>query len=135
VYYNINVRGVFQHENFQHSSLFETAMRREQAEKFRVLIEKNVNEPFLDLLLWKSMKGRVDPHSRQAIGIKGGKGRAGLGSGHVPDRLEYTPANLEDYIGGDAKNYERNRAVFAGATTVFEIGRERSTNNQRLVGN
>ncbi len=108
VYYNLQEHGYFQHENFQHSSLFETAMRKETAQSFEALIKEHVNEPFLDLLLWKRVKGKLDPHCGQAIGIKGGKGRSGLGCGHKKDCLIYTKACLGDFIGADSKNYEGN---------------------------
>lgn len=115
IYYNLRAKGAFQHDNFLHSSLFETAMRKEAAQTFDALIDQNINEPFLDLLLWKRIKGGLTPHAGEAIGIKGAKGRLGLGSGHRDTLLNYTKANLEDYIGGDVKNYER-------AVSVLEVG-------------
>lgn len=108
IYYNLNVHGYYQHENFQHSSLFETAMRREVAQTFEALISNHVNEPFLDILLWKRVRGKLDPHCAEAIGIKGAKGRPGLGGGHKVDGLTYTKACLGDFIGADSKNYQGN---------------------------
>lgn len=106
IYYNLRVGGVFQHENFLHSSLFETAMRRETAQTFDALINNHLGEPFLDLLLWKKVKGGLTIHCGEAIGIKGAKGRSGLGSGHSDNKLTYVKANLGDYIGEeDARRY------------------------------
>ncbi len=107
IYYNLNAHGYYQHENFQHSSLFETAMRQEAAQTFQVVIKRNIDNPFLDILLWKAVKGHCDPHCRQAIGIKGAKGRGGLGSGHKGG-LNYTKSCLGDFIGEDSKNYKGN---------------------------
>lgn len=107
IYYNITLKGVYQHENHTHASLFETAMQREVAQRFVEIIKKDVNQPYLDILLWKLMRGKIDPQTKECVGIKGSKGRSGLGCGHVKNQLKYTPANLEEYIGGDAKNYER----------------------------
>ncbi len=104
VYYNINKGGYYRNENFQHSSLFETAMRREAAQQLQALALSS--NPFLDILLWKSTKGKLDEHCAQAIGIKGVVGRPGLGCGHG-DNLKYTPACLGDFIGGDCKNYPK----------------------------
>lgn len=119
VYYNVALKGVFRHENFSHSSLFETAMTRETAQMLDAIITKNIDEPFLDLLLWKAVKGKLTPHCGEAIGIKGAKGRAGLGSGHSLAQLSYTPAKLEDYIGGDSKNYEGERHDAVGADSLL----------------
>lgn len=106
VYYNVQVNGVYEHENYTHSSLYETAMRRETAQRFVELIKNNVNERYLDVLLWKHIKGKVAVQNRDCIGIKGMTGRAGLGCGHVKNYLTYTPAKLKDYIGDDYKNYD-----------------------------
>lgn len=106
IYYHLSKGGYHQHENFAHSSLFETAMNSEVARTFKSLVEVNINEPFLDLLLWKRVRGKLETHCGEAIGIKGAKGRGNLGNG---DKLTYRTKLLEDFIGGDAKRYENQR--------------------------
>lgn len=130
IYYNVPLKGVHVHSNFLHSSLFETAMRREVAQTFVEIIKTNPDAFYLDILLWKLVKGKVAPHSGECIGIKGMKGRAGLGCGHVKNQLAYTPADLKDYIGDDAKNYYPD---IPGPTARLEDHRlERDTNVSEL---
>lgn len=119
IYYHLGLQGYFQHENFQHSSLFETAMRRETAQAFKAVIDSNINEPFLDLLLWKRVQGKLHPHCGEAIGIKGAKGRPGLGSGHNDTKLNYVPRPLQELIGVDTEKY-----IFKGTVGLPKVGSE-----------
>lgn len=110
IYYNIAHRCWHAHMNTRHSSLFETGIRADLKAGLISLIEKDVNNPFIDLKLWQEFwhLGRIERHDKQAIGIKGGPGRLGIGSGHRP--VGYAPDSdfdtLKSIIGAaDAEWY------------------------------
>lgn len=108
IYYNIALRCWHAHMNTRHSSLFETGIREDLKSGIVAMLKASQN-PFVDLRIWREYwaHGKIEKHDRQAIGIKGGPGRLGIGSGHRPSG--YTPddnyTDLKNIIGESDANW------------------------------
>lgn len=87
-YYNVPNRLYHQHKNLKHASLFETGIRRELVSSVLEVTRAEGNNPFIDMALWKALKGRLEPFAGICVGIKGAPGRAGLGSGRTMATLK-----------------------------------------------
>jgi hypothetical protein len=106
IYYNIKYNCYYIHNNTRHASLYETALSATYKDAVKKLIIKNMNNSFIDLIIWRELwhLGRLDRNNYTAVGIKGGPGRGGLGSGHKPHAHYQQDLNwlkLETLIGKD----------------------------------
>lgn len=109
-YYHVDIPGWKQMQNYWHSSLCQTGIRKEVL--FHVdnaLASENI---YVDIELWKSIREAHLPHilfadKQLSIGIKGMPGRKGIGIGH--DRKDYfidpKSVKLEGWIGEDIELY------------------------------
>lgn len=107
MYYHIGVPGYSVNPNTRHSSLFQTAFRKELLPLFAGICE--VAPRFLDLALWSKAGGRIFPQSLISIGMKGLPGRQGIGIGHRKQRdwiQDPDFKTLAKWIGEDALVYE-----------------------------
>ncbi len=113
IYYNVLSRTHFRNRNDSHASLFQMAFTPRVAELFREqLNERFIDMAFFDKLYKNGMHDRINLFQGEdfAIGIKGMRGRQGIGAGHgrhirgINDsELKY----LTKKIGDDASYYER----------------------------
>lgn len=106
-YFNVRTGRRIQHVNTRHASLCATAMKGRALRDFRALVERGWR--IYDIALW-----RTEFQGRKAIvpggyvtGIKGMPGRGGIASGH--GNMDGEPGDLREWIGDDAKHYERFR--------------------------
>lgn len=101
-YYHVAQRKYRQLENRNHASLCQTAFRRSMIPT--ILAE--LNTPFVDLRLWLKATSRfLFSQSESCVGLKGQKGRKGLGMGHNPVRgfhHDHDGTVLRQWIGEDA---------------------------------
>jgi hypothetical protein len=107
-YYNINIKGCRECANTTHGSLFQTAFRVCLLNAFEHCAK--LNPKFIDLKFWRTVPFSHShlfiSEERLSIGIKGMKGRDGIGAGHTPDKLFFVKAELEEFIKKeDAKEY------------------------------
>lgn len=80
-YYNVAHRKYRQLENRHHASLCQTAFRRSMIP----LILRELETAFVDIRLWgKATSKFLFPESESCVGLKGQKGRTGIGIGHFP---------------------------------------------------
>jgi glycosyltransferase involved in cell wall biosynthesis len=82
-YYNVPNRCHFQFHNLKHASLFETGLRKELIPSVMEIVRGEGDNPFIDMAIWKRLKGRLEPFTGVCVGIKGAPGRKGLGSGRT----------------------------------------------------
>lgn len=84
-YYNVASRRYHEHANGTHASLCQTAMRSSLLWSALDAI-RNEPGPFIDRTLWdrvaRASLRRLE-RSRRVVGLKGVRGRAGLGIGHA----------------------------------------------------
>ena len=103
LYYNIKNNTSKQFLNTTHASLCSTGITGDKIELFRDICQNNIT--LLDSILWRS-KGYLI-NSLHCIGIKGMKGRGGIGIGHT---MQGMPDNerkyLKQLIGEDVKRYD-----------------------------
>jgi hypothetical protein len=109
MYYNINVRSGRYCQNMKHSSLFQIAFKPHILPLFQKILEKNLK--FIDIQLCRSVVNiNLFEGLNLSIGIKGMKGREGIGMGHsidnYPERIRKQSETLKNLIGEDAKYYE-----------------------------
>lgn len=110
-YYNVRNHHLMIHSNVRHASLCQTVFDCRIIDKVITVIQKNLNQKFLDLKIWDlpvSKKIYTDGKST-CVGIKGMIGRSGIGYGHTdkmgkPDIFPYL--TLKKWIGEDYKFYE-----------------------------
>lgn len=108
-YYHLRAKGILNHKNTMHSSLCETAFRREFIPKVLECIALNTGDLYYDLKMWRKYGGTLGLLSTDqtpVLGIKGGPGRRGYCPGHNEKNILYTPMALSALIGDDAKEYE-----------------------------
>lgn len=105
-YYHIKIPGIKYMKNFSHASLCQTAI----SYKLLPLLIKAVNsgEKYFDIELWKytnqaKLKSILIQDPKLSIGMKGLKGRGGIGVGHRDRGYEYDVnfKKLEELIGVD----------------------------------
>lgn len=118
-YYHVAEKKFKHVKNVTYAALFQTVMRRDIALNFlQMLCDLNVTP--LDQNLWKTIKkaklrykNRISkPNDGLAIGIKGMKGRSGIGLGHdtknyLDWQLDPGYNKLDEWLGEDAKYYKR----------------------------
>lgn len=106
IYYSLNSKGWIRNGNTQHSSLFQTAFRK----SFIPTIEKCCNQKYIDIHAWRMARNKLLFNEQLSIGIKGMKGRGGIGNGHRND-ANYIKDNsynkLKSFVGDDYKWYLR----------------------------
>ena len=110
VYYNVFFRGYVTNDNVKHASLFQIAF----TPKALPIFEQCYGQKFIDYVFF-SMAQNVSLFNagNLAIGIKGIKGRPGIGAGHLrtmytrQDRLDTSMNWLHTQIGDDSKLYEK----------------------------
>ena len=84
IYYNVPQKRWQRCQNTKHSSLHDTAVTREIAEKFLKSLDGRSSEICFDMLLWKDFGdyGKLDENCGMVVSLKGMPGRHGLGNGH-----------------------------------------------------
>ena len=80
VYINLKSGKRMQHKNMSHASLCQTGVKGAGITALRKACESG--EKFIDMQLWRSVKGFVHPYMGGVVGIKGYPGRPGIGMGH-----------------------------------------------------
>ena len=109
-YYNVANYGHMIHQNNTHASLCMTGFSSRVLEQVKTCVEKNIGQKFLDIEIWKlPVRKLVYRDSLTCVGIKGMKGRGGIGYGHKgsfgsPDAAPFY--TLRKWIGNDAEFYE-----------------------------
>jgi hypothetical protein len=107
VYYNVYFRRWHENQNAEWGSLFQTVFTLDALPQFKRLYA----EKFIDFVLFRMVaehKNIFRSWPKLAIGIKGIKGRAGIGAGHqfttylIPDT---DLLKLKEFIGDDVKYY------------------------------
>jgi hypothetical protein len=107
IYYNVRFRKHLSMQNYQHSSLFQTAI----SERAVHVLKNACNRPptgdsfFIDINIWREIQNKLLFNGGSwGVGIKGIAGRFGLGSGHddkwghLDPELDYLRALIgEDY--------------------------------------
>lgn len=106
VYYNVTLHCWLRNANRRWSSLFQTAFHP----RIIPVLEQLYAEKFIDCVLFQALTNKnLFEAGDLAIGIKGQRGRDGIGAGHRPlPHYEPDPSGmmLFAFIGNDAKNYE-----------------------------
>jgi hypothetical protein len=109
VYYNVFFRGHVTNDNTKHASLFQLAF----TPKALPIFEQCYGDKFIDFIFFSKAKNvNLFNAGNLAIGIKGIKGRPGIGAGHVrtmytrQERLDISMNWLQNQIGEDYKLYE-----------------------------
>lgn len=116
VYYNIKNKTYREFRKGDHACMCQTAFKGDAIEHLRKVCADAIDTGRIDLDIrfWRSYEGKKSlSNNMTVVGIKGMKGRAGLGMGHTMkgthDRnYEY----LESLIGGDVKNYKKTGKRF-----------------------
>jgi glycosyltransferase involved in cell wall biosynthesis len=108
IYYNVMLRAWYQHNNTDRASLCSTGFSAALLPNVARLCRSP--DPFLDMRLWRTLKGRVTtPSHRRVIGIKGMPGRRGIGIGHRTDnprwQADHDLVTLYALLGSDADAY------------------------------
>ncbi len=130
IYYNVEQRTWFPHENLGHASLCATAVKR----SLFPLLERECagEDPFIDSRIWRDAKGNGrkiligDPNGRKryVVGMKAMPGRKGYGNGHTGQdksaKADPNLAKLRELIGDAADNYAVFGAKPAPAEEVVE---------------
>lgn len=80
VYVNLKTGNRKKCNNTAHASLCQTAVKGFGIEALRKACL--TGPKFIDVNLWRSMKGRVYPYQGGVLGVKGYPGRPGIGIGH-----------------------------------------------------
>jgi hypothetical protein len=110
IYYNVRFRKHLPMQNYQHSSLFQTAISIRAVRVLKNACNRPIdgNSFFIDINIWREIQNKLLFNGGNvAIGIKGMPGRFGLGGGHddkwgQPDMsMNY----LRSLIGEDANLY------------------------------
>lgn len=103
IYYNIKNNTHKQFKSDIHASLCGTGLTGWKIELLRDICRNNKRS--LDVILWRS--GGFLFKSNACIGIKGMKGRGGIGVGHKMEGIhDKNRAYLKELIGEDIKRYE-----------------------------
>lgn len=101
-YYNVAHRRYRQLNNRNHASLCQSAFHR----KLIPLVLANLDTTFVDMRLWAQATSKfLFPESESCVGLKGQKGRKGIGMGHHPrENWGHDPDGrvLRSWIGADA---------------------------------
>lgn len=109
IYYNVQKRWWYEHNNMEHASLCATAFTKALIPLF--VMEAQNTEPFIDSRLWRyPVRKKVFDHAqRLVVGLKALPGKAGYGGGHKPhdpsERPDPELADLRRMIGDDAGSY------------------------------
>lgn len=114
-YYNIKIPGIKKMRNFAHASLCQTAINTVLFPQ--VVKAVNSGEKYFDIELWKyanelNTKSILIQDPKLSIGMKGLKGRSGIGIGHK-DRgyqLDNNFKQLEELIGVNDGLFYRQQA-------------------------
>lgn len=113
-YYNLHHASYRAMENYEHSSLCQTAFVR----SLLPLFEESVNsgELYIDIVFWekvmrsRSIKKCLLTEANLSIGIKGLPGRQGIGIGHRPKAFisdDDINSTLKTWTGDDFKYYKK----------------------------
>lgn len=105
-YYNVKTGEIHIHENPNHASLCATAMRGGAIAAMKNICHRGVK--LVDMQLWQHYANKRVFSGQYVIGMKGLPGRPGIASGHRP--ANKPTGDLSDWIGEDAKHYERFKA-------------------------
>ena len=106
IYYHVGIPGYTINRNTRHSSLFQTAFKRELIPEVETICRRLPR--FADIELWREIGGRVFQQSLSSIGMKGLPGRPGIGIGHKRQRgwiQDPEFKTLRKWIGEDAEAY------------------------------
>jgi hypothetical protein len=105
VYYNIHNRTYKPFYKTNHSCLCQTAFKGAAVEHLRTICQENATN--IDVTFWKTWQGSKHlDESMTAVGIKGMKGRGGIGVGHKMQGTKDPKGHkLSSLIGDDIKNY------------------------------
>jgi hypothetical protein len=110
IYYNVLFRGYVTNDNIKHASLFQIAF----TPKVLPIFEQCYSQKFIDFVFFSLAKNvNLFNAGNLAIGIKGMRGRPGIGAGHVramynsQNRLDLSMNWLHGQIGEDARLYEK----------------------------
>lgn len=105
-YYNVQTHQARELHNNGHASLCSTGMRGPAIERFRAICQSH--KKFIDLELWRKHNSRHLFSGGRVVGIKGMRGRGGIGAGHRPTFSGDTDTSgeiLRRWIGKDAEFY------------------------------
>lgn len=110
-YYDVRKPGFKAMQNYQHSSLCSTGIRKSAIPLLTQAVHSG--ELFFDIHLWRAANAKRAPtllcqNANLCIGMKGLPGRAGIGVGHNQDYgLDRDYSKLKEWIGEDYKLYEK----------------------------
>ena len=117
-YYNLKTSSYKEMQNYAHSSLCQTAFRKELLPVFEQAI--NSGEKYIDIEFWRLATNKlILSEFDQCIGIKGLPGRPGIGVGHRPDDTfipDYEMEQLTKWIG--RKDAEAYKPFYVSATPL-----------------
>ena len=103
IYYNVKNNQSKHFFNSKHSSLCSTGITGNMIEKFKTICKENTIH--LDSKLWRDGGHLIN--SAYCIGIKGMKGRDGIGMGHtMQGKSDFGRKYFKQLIGEDIKRYE-----------------------------
>ncbi len=107
-YYNIKTNQARKLQNRNHASLCATAMKGEAILAFKKQLKPSVK--FIDLNLWKNYQGSKTLYpTEMVLGIKGLKGRDGIGMGHTKEfkgQFDENGSVLRQWAGTNADLYQ-----------------------------
>jgi glycosyltransferase involved in cell wall biosynthesis len=107
VYYNVKRLGWSRFNNVKHASLFQIAMKLSVLPLFKKICLQH--KKLIDIKLCKQVKNKnLFKAEPMAIGIKGLKGRAGIGIGHSDSRALFEDSSrekLKKLLGKDSEYY------------------------------
>lgn len=110
-YYKVDLPGYAILQNYQHSSLSQTAFSKNLLPTIKRCV--NSGQFYFDIEIWKTARREQIPfaliaNTSLSVGIKGMPGRLGLTPAHKENKgfiRDYGGKVLETWIGEDAKNY------------------------------
>jgi|GEM_PF-374964 hypothetical protein len=117
LYYNIQNKTYRKFNHKDHACLCQTALKGKAVEKLREICRKS-NKP-IDITLWQSFKGHLTA-AMDVVGIKGLKGRGGIGIGHKMEGKKDDWSYLESIIGKDVTNYRKRFFICASGGSLTQ---------------
>ncbi|MCW8960199.1 MAG: glycosyltransferase [Ignavibacteriaceae bacterium] len=117
IYYNIANQTYRKFDHRNHACLCQTAFTGKKALERMKAICKQENKP-IDVTFWK-MGGKLT-NDIDVIGIKGMKGRDGIGIGHKMEGIKDDWTYLRELIGDDVKNYHKRFFICASGGSLTQ---------------
>lgn len=117
VYFNVNNQTYKEWTFKHHSSLCHTAFKGKEALNRIIDICKRGNEP-IDVAFWRS--GGHLSENMDCIGIKGMKGREGIGIGHKMQGKQADWSYLQNLIGDDWRYYAQRYFICASGPSLTQ---------------